>query len=166
MTRMTHCVILGSKGRPGDPMPRTIKRYENRKLYDLEAKRYVSLGDIAGIIRAGDDVVVIDNATGADLTAQTLTKILNEGNAGGPLLSGQSLHNMVRSGKDQVENWFTNFVAGSVERAGVSGRIRREMTELRQRLTALESLVKELEEKEKNDGRNDDGGHRPGRSAH
>ena len=64
---------------PTSPIPRTIKRYENRKLYDLQAKRYVCLRDVAEIIRSGIDVVVIDNATGEDLTPQTLTKVIADG---------------------------------------------------------------------------------------
>lgn len=40
-----------------------IKRYPNRKLYDTEAKRYITLNEIAALIRAGEEVVVTDHAT-------------------------------------------------------------------------------------------------------
>ena len=46
-----------------------IKRYPNRKLYDTDAKRYVTLNEIAGLIRAGEEVVVTDHASDEDLTA-------------------------------------------------------------------------------------------------
>ena len=57
---------------------RTIKRYPNRKLYDTEAKQYITLGGIALLIRGGQDVRVVDNATGEDLTALTLTQVISE----------------------------------------------------------------------------------------
>ena len=55
-----------------------IKRYPNRKLYDTEAKQYITLDGIAGLIREGQEVSVIDHATGEDLTAVTLTQIIFE----------------------------------------------------------------------------------------
>ena len=51
----------------------TIKRYPNRKLYDTEAKRYVTLDSIALMIQHGRDVQVIDHETGEDLTNLTLS---------------------------------------------------------------------------------------------
>ena len=50
-----------------------IKRYPNRKLYDTEAKQYVTLEQIAELIRSGKDVQVIDHESGEDLTALTLS---------------------------------------------------------------------------------------------
>ena len=55
-----------------------IKRYPNRKLYDTEAKQYVTLVQIASLIREGQDVQVVDHATGEDLTALTLTQVILE----------------------------------------------------------------------------------------
>jgi polyhydroxyalkanoate synthesis repressor PhaR len=55
-----------------------IKRYPNRKLYDTEAKQYVTLEGIAQLIRQGQEVHVLDHATGEDLTTVTLTQIVFE----------------------------------------------------------------------------------------
>jgi len=55
-----------------------IKRYSNRKLYDTEARHYITLEGIAGLIRQGQNIQVIDHATGEDLTAVTLTQIIFE----------------------------------------------------------------------------------------
>lgn len=55
-----------------------IKRYPNRKLYDTEAKRYVTLEELTHIIQAGQDVQVIDHESGEDLTNLTLTQIILE----------------------------------------------------------------------------------------
>lgn len=57
---------------------RVIKRYPNRKLYDTEAKEYVTLGGIAELIREGHEIQVVDHTTGEDLTAVTLTQIIFE----------------------------------------------------------------------------------------
>jgi polyhydroxyalkanoate synthesis repressor PhaR len=56
----------------------SIKRYPNRKLYNTEAKRYITLEEIATLIRQGQQVQVLDHATGEDLTALTLTQIIFE----------------------------------------------------------------------------------------
>ncbi|MDX1686973.1 MAG: polyhydroxyalkanoate synthesis regulator DNA-binding domain-containing protein [Candidatus Promineifilaceae bacterium] len=57
---------------------RVIKRYPNRKLYDTEAKEYVTLSGIAELIRDGHEIQVVDHTTGEDLTAVTLTQIIFE----------------------------------------------------------------------------------------
>ena len=55
-----------------------VKRYPNRKLYDTEAKQYVTLEGIATLVRDGQEVTVVDHATGEDLTALTLTQVIME----------------------------------------------------------------------------------------
>ena len=58
--------------------PKIIKRYQNRKLYDTHQSCYVTLEEIARMIRAGDDLKVIDNKTQRDITSSTLTQLLFE----------------------------------------------------------------------------------------
>ena len=53
-----------------------IKKYPNRRLYDTSGSRYINLEDIAGLIRSGKDVQVIDAQTGEDITRVTLTQII------------------------------------------------------------------------------------------
>ena len=55
-----------------------IKRYQNRKLYDTQESSYVTLDEIAKMIRNGEDLRVIDNKTKNDITASTLTQLLYE----------------------------------------------------------------------------------------
>ena len=55
-----------------------IKRYPNRKLYNTETKKYITLDGIADLIREGEEVQVLDHATGEDLTALSLSQILFE----------------------------------------------------------------------------------------
>src|SRR5271156_4217725 len=57
---------------------RVIKRYSNRKLYDTRDSRYVTLQQIGEMVRAGEEVQIIDNATKEDKTEVTLALIISE----------------------------------------------------------------------------------------
>ncbi len=134
-------------------MARLIKRYESRKLYDTEESRYVSLDELAEWIRTGTEVRVLDNASGADVTAQTLTQIiLDEGRRGAAFLPSELLHELVRvgqraveSGVEQVQHKVDRFVQASIDRLGPVRRAREEMERLRGRLEELESSLTRLE---------------------
>jgi len=134
-------------------MIRLIKRYESRKLYDTEESRYVSLEEIAAWIRAGQEVRVVDNATGADVTPQTLTQIiLDEGKRGTSFLPSELLHELVRvgeravaNGKEQLQQGVDRLGAASRDRLAPVRRAREEMTGLRARLEQLEASLSELE---------------------
>lgn len=138
-------------------MVRVVKRYESRKLYDTEESRYVSLDEIAGFVRRGQEVRVLDNATGDDVTSQTLTQvILEEGRSGRPL-SVDFLHDLVRRGEraltngveqvqQHVQQGVDRLVQASIERVGPLRRAREEMETLRGRLEELESSLSRLED--------------------
>lgn len=55
-----------------------IKRYPNRKLYNTDSKQYITLDELAELIRAGDTVQVVDHKTGEDMTSVILTQIIAE----------------------------------------------------------------------------------------
>jgi polyhydroxyalkanoate synthesis repressor PhaR len=57
---------------------RVIKRYTNRKLYDTRESRYVTLDEIAGLVKDSQEVQIVDNRSGKDLTEVTLAQILYE----------------------------------------------------------------------------------------
>ena len=80
-----------------------IKRYPNRKLYDTEAKKYITLEGIAALIRQGQEVQVIDHNTNEDLTAVTFTQIIfeQEKRKGG-FLPKSVLTGLVRAGGDTM----------------------------------------------------------------
>lgn len=81
-----------------------IKRYPNRKLYDTEAKRYVTLDQIAEMIQARRDVLVIDHETGEDLTNLTLSQIIFEQEKkGAGFLQRSLLANLIRAGGDTLD---------------------------------------------------------------
>jgi len=72
-------VLEGEEEASGlDGHRRTIKRYSNRKLYDTRQSRYVTLLQIAEMVRAGEDVQIIDNASKEDKTDVTLALIISE----------------------------------------------------------------------------------------
>ena len=77
---------------------RTIKRYANRKLYDTRDSRYVTLDHIAAMVRAGDDVRVVENTTRADLTTATLAQIIFEEEKKTPRLSVAGLRKIIQGG--------------------------------------------------------------------
>src|SRR3974377_951839 len=62
----------------GEREPKVIKRYTNRKLYDTEESRYVTLDEIARMIKGGAEVKIVDNRTKDDLTSVTLAQIIFE----------------------------------------------------------------------------------------
>jgi polyhydroxyalkanoate synthesis repressor PhaR len=134
-------------------MIRLIKRYESRKLYDTEESRYVSLEEIAGWVRQGQEVKVVDNATGSDVTSQTLTQIiLDEGRRGTSFLPSDLLHDLVRIGEkamhtgiEQVQTGVDRLVQASIDRLAPVRRVREEMSSLRTRLEQLEASLVDLE---------------------
>ncbi|HRQ37103.1 MAG TPA: polyhydroxyalkanoate synthesis regulator DNA-binding domain-containing protein [Chloroflexota bacterium] len=82
---------------------RVIKRYPNRKLYDTEEKKYITLDGIADLIRQGEEVQVVDHTTDEDLTAVTLSQIIFEQEKRSSGFLPQSvLAGLVQSGGDTV----------------------------------------------------------------
>ena len=85
------------------PETRIIKRYANRKLYDTEHSRYVTLDQISEMIRAGDDVKIVDNKTKEDLTTVTLAQIIfEEEKKQRSFLPLAAMRNIIQSGGE----WF------------------------------------------------------------
>ena len=83
----------------------TIKRYPNRKLYNTEARKYVTLDGIAELIRDGIEIEVVDNASGEDLTAVILTQIIYEQEKKkGGFLPRSVLHSLVQSGGNTLNS--------------------------------------------------------------
>ena len=135
-------------------MPRRIKRYDNRKLYDTETSEYVSLGDIADLVRQGNTVEVVDKATGEDITAQTLTQIiLEEGKDGAPVIPSDLLHTLLRrsgealdTGLDQIRSTIDGLVERSLGQLKqlVRSPRRQELDDLRRQLRHLEHRLSAL----------------------
>ena len=85
------------------PETRIIKRYANRKLYDTEHSRYVTLDQISEMIRNGDDVKIVDNKTKEELTTVTLAQIIfEEEKKQRSFLPLAAMRNIIQSGGE----WF------------------------------------------------------------
>jgi polyhydroxyalkanoate synthesis repressor PhaR len=81
----------------------TIKRYNNRKLYDTGTKQYISLDDVAEMVRAGEEVRIIDHDSGDDITTLTLFQILfEEEKRIGGLMPEIMLTRIIRSGNEAL----------------------------------------------------------------
>lgn len=103
-----------------------IKRYSNRKLYDTERSCYVTLDEIAEMVREGEEVSIVDNKTGEDLTTVTLAQIVYEAEKKDKrLLPLQSLRLIIQSPTEflaRVTRPVQEFQKGTQERVE---RIRR-----------------------------------------
>jgi polyhydroxyalkanoate synthesis repressor PhaR len=99
-------------------MAYVIKRYANRKLYDIQESRYVTLEGLEELIRAGKEISVVDANSGEDLTSVTLAQIIleNERNRRAALPTA-FLHQLIKHG----ETW-QDFVQTSL-RASMEGII-------------------------------------------
>jgi polyhydroxyalkanoate synthesis repressor PhaR len=81
---------------------RTIRRYANRKLYDTQESHYVTLSDLAKMIRAGEEIRVTAKETGKDLTTSTMAQIIFEEIKGGQPLPIAGLRKMIVSGMPET----------------------------------------------------------------
>jgi polyhydroxyalkanoate synthesis repressor PhaR len=96
--------------------PLLIKRYASRRLYNTETSDYVTLEDIAGFIRAGREVQIVDLKSGDDLTRQYLLQIIAEHESRGEnVLPLDVLTDLVRSYTTQAQSVVPQFLAMSFE---------------------------------------------------
>lgn len=96
--------------------PLLIKRYASRRLYNTETSDYVTLEDIAGFIRIGRQVRIIDLKSGDDLTRQYLLQIIAEHEGRGEnVLPLEVLTDLVRSYTTQAQSVVPQFLAASFE---------------------------------------------------
>lgn len=85
--------------------PRVIKRYANRKLYDTQHSCYVTLEQIAQMIREGEDVQILDNNTKEDLTSVTLAQIIFEEEKKRRLLPLVGLKSIIQSSGESIQDF-------------------------------------------------------------
>ena len=96
--------------------PLLIKRYASRRLYNTETSDYVTLEDIAGFIRAGREVQIVDLKSGYDLTRQYLLQIVAEHESKGEnVLPIGVLTDLVRSYTTEMQSVVPQFLAASFE---------------------------------------------------
>ncbi len=122
--------------RPLVPPPRSIRRYENRKLYDPEAGRYVTLEDLGQVVAGGEEVEVVDQKTGEDLTSFTLAQVLLERvRTGASRIPRQVLTRLIRVTTGSASGW-----ARWPDPQDAAGRARREAERILARVLARGGL--------------------------
>lgn len=94
--------------------PMLVKKYSNRRLYDTESSRYITLDELAERIRDGADVRVVDAKSGADLTQATLVQLILEGPSA-RLLPVPMLVQLVRMGDDAAAEFFGKYLSTAME---------------------------------------------------
>jgi len=95
---------------------RIIKKYPNRRIYDTQQSRYITLNDLKDLIISGVEVCVIDTSSGDDITRCILLQIINEQEAGGnPIFTTEVLLRMIRYYGDTMQGALTAFLGRSME---------------------------------------------------
>lgn len=93
-----------------------IKKYPNRRLYDTESSRYVTLKDVSSLIRSGRQVVALDAKTDENVTAFILTQIIMESaKRRNSLLPESLLHLLIRFGDDLLSEFFDNYLEKTLQ---------------------------------------------------
>ncbi|MGK0298706.1 MAG: polyhydroxyalkanoate synthesis repressor PhaR [Gammaproteobacteria bacterium] len=95
---------------------RIIKKYPNRRLYDTEVSKYITLDDVKNLVLEGVTFCVKDVKSDEDLTRGILLQIISEQEHNGePLLSTESLTQLIRFYGNAYQSVFSNFLEKSLE---------------------------------------------------
>ena len=95
---------------------REFKKYPNRRLYDLEASKYVTVDDVRKFILKGDSIHVVDSKDATDITRQILLQILTEQEAEGhePVLTNRVIEQVIRFYGDNVGSVVSRYIEQSI----------------------------------------------------
>jgi polyhydroxyalkanoate synthesis repressor PhaR len=98
--------------------PTVIKKYANRRLYDTGTSTYVTLEDLACMVKRGEDFVVCDAKTGEDITRPVLTQIIfeQEGKDGQGLLPIAFLRQLIRFYGDSMQMLVPSYLEFSIDK--------------------------------------------------
>jgi polyhydroxyalkanoate synthesis repressor PhaR len=102
-------------GKPEEPV--IIKKYANRRLYNTGTSTYVTLEDLAGMVKSGEDFIVYDAKTGEDITRSVLTQIIfeQENKGGQNLLPIAFLRQLIRFYGDSMHPLVSRFLEVSID---------------------------------------------------
>ena len=112
--------------------PVTIKKYANRRLYHTGTSTYVTLEDLATMVKRGEDFVVFDAKTGEEITRSVLTQIIfeQEGKQGQSLLPTAFLRQLIRFYGDSLQALVPSYLELSI------GRLTNEQQKFREQITS------------------------------
>jgi polyhydroxyalkanoate synthesis repressor PhaR len=111
--------------------PTTIKKYANRRLYNTGTSTYVTLEDLAAMVKQGEDFLVYDAKTGDDITRSVLAQIIfeQENKAGQNLLPTTFLRQLIRFYGDSMQMVVPKYLEQSID------MLTREQEKFRKQLT-------------------------------
>ena len=114
-----------------EKQPVTIKKYANRRLYNTGASAYVTLEDLAEMVKIGEDFVVYDAKSGDDITRSVLAQIIfeQEGKTGENLMPIRFLRQLIRFYGDSMQKLVPSYLEFSIERLTTDGQKFREQFE-------------------------------------
>lgn len=128
-------------------MATVIKRYANRKLYDSTAKRYVKLEELAELVKNGQEVQIIDNATSTDITNVVLSKVLSEVISSDNLKNGNgqvnasALREILQKRSDAVVDYVKQGIEASVRTVkGVEQQLQQQFQQSWKRVTGQSDI--------------------------
>lgn len=149
-------------------MIKKIKRYQNRKLYDTQDSCYVTLEDIRDMIKEGQDLQVIDNASKEDLTSVTLAQIILEEEkknksmipinelktiiASGGGVIREFVQRSLESGAREigvVKNFVDKQISSTVESVKDLPGVAQEIRSMRKKINELEEKLQQYEKEDK-----------------
>ncbi|MFQ5610210.1 MAG: polyhydroxyalkanoate synthesis repressor PhaR [Woeseiaceae bacterium] len=97
-------------------MPRKIKKYANRRLYDTTASKHVTLDGVRQLVAAGEDIEVVDDTSGEDITRSVLMQIIAEQEQGGrPILGNSILMQIIRFYGNPMQGMMSQFLEQSLD---------------------------------------------------
>lgn len=98
------------------PAPRTIKKYPNRRLYDTEESRYITLSDIRDLVRNKVDFIVVDKKSGDDITRSILLQVISEQEQqGDAVMSRDFLSQIIRSYDKVMPGFMARYLEQSTQ---------------------------------------------------
>ena len=92
-----------------------VKKYSNRRLYDTKQSRYITLEELAELVRAGADARVVDAKSGEDLTQATLTQIIIESRGGARMLPVPLLLQLIRLGDTALAEFLGRYLSWALD---------------------------------------------------
>lgn len=95
---------------------RIIKKYPNRRLYDTEISRYITLEEIRQLVLRGEEFRVVDKRSGREITRTILLQVISEQEEGGnPIFSTKVLRNIIRFYGDSMQSTMSSYLELSLE---------------------------------------------------
>lgn len=133
-------------------MERVIKRYSNRKLYDPLQSRYISLEEVAGLIRQGETVRITDKDEKEDWTAPVLAQIIADQGRSMPNMPTSILQEMIRWNDRAVDKGLDK-ISSALQKMGMfpdeqnTSGLEETCKNLYEHVNRLEKIVDQLENK-------------------